>query len=257
MDNTHAAPAGLRGRGSRCSLHAFRHVLRPRAPRTWRAAQHERGNGAFDEASQLVAEERRRLARELHDGVVQGLWVASMEQQRLSAMLRARGDLELCQQSELLVEMIDAASRELRAAIGELRDQKVDGRPLVDVLTHGLEELARTSGCRTELQDDGSLGELDATASRELARIGGEALTNIRKHAEASTVRVVAVRAEDGTRMSIIDDGRGFVPGQRSGLGIVGMRERARRIGGRLRVESSPGGGSRVTVVLPRDSAGT
>ena len=93
------------------------------------------------------------------------------------------------------------------------------------------------------------------TASQQiaLARVAREALTNVRDHAEATAVTLAATATHEGVSLVVVDDGKGFDPARDDdGLGLAGMHDRVRLLGGRLVVESRPGGPTRVAATLPR-----
>ena len=202
--------------------------------------------------------ERRRLAGEIHDGISQrlvSLWY------HLLAAEDARTDPEtLNRELGMAKELATAALTEARAAISGLRPFVLDDLGLGP----GLESLARSvSGLDVEV--DVEPVTLPGHAEAALYRIAQEALQNVVRHAEASTV-TVQLRDDDGlVRLVIADDGRGFDPDPVAspdggddparGYGLVGMRERAELIGATLTVASRPGRGTRVEVAVP--GAGT
>jgi signal transduction histidine kinase len=186
-------------------------------------------------ARAAVAEERRRVARELHDGLAQELaYIRSRA---------ARGDPEL---GAAAARALD----ESRRAITVLTRPEVD--PLHAAVAQTAEELALRLGFTVRL-DVSDKPRLEPAAQEEVLRILREALTNAARHGRA---RVVTVTLENGRarRLRIEDDGVGFdpaAPGREGGFGLVSMRERASALGGELRVRSGPGAGTTVEVYLP------
>lgn len=189
--------------------------------------------------------ERRRLAREIHDGVAQDLAFIVQQADALSTRNGAPG---------ALADIATAARRALdesRGAIAALV------RPTDEPLEQALARVAQEAGGRwdTQVQSRAVPGlELAAPAREALLRIVGEAVTNAARHGRAEHISVeLSERPE--LQVRITDDGAGFDPAslqQLSGRhGIVGMRERAEQIGGRLDVRSQPGEGTEVVVVLP------
>ena len=124
--------------------------------------------------------------------------------------------------------------------------------PLLDLLRTQVEDFADRFALRAELvNEDGVDPEIGSRAQAELIRIVQEALTNVRKHADATVVRVI-VRTDDQLHITIADNGRGFRPETvPPGFGLESMRQRAAVIGARLSVTSAPQDGSRVELVMP------
>jgi signal transduction histidine kinase len=198
-------------------------------------------------------EERRRLRRDLHDGL--GAQLAGLTVQ--AGVLRGlvRRDPEA---AELLV---DELRGELRTAIADIRRLVYGLRPpaLDDLgLAGALERLAERSaseGPRVTVDvrtDDGADGALAAAVEVAAFRIVQEALTNVVRHASARTCDVRVVVGIDDVAVEVTDDGRGLPAELRAGVGLHSMRERAAEMGGECRIESPPGGGTRVLARLPR-----
>ena len=197
--------------------------------------------------------ERRRLARDLHDGPVQGLYRIGHD---LDALERVAGPSAPSIQDTRA--RLGEISGELREMLGQLRPTLALHLPLPDALDALVARFERRHGVAAETAYPAD-GEDAADASRlVLFRIAQEALENVARHAEATTVWVRVDRAEGGLRLRIEDDGRGFdVPerlvafAREAHYGLVGMAERAESVGGRLRVTGRPGGGTRVEAVVP------
>ncbi len=194
-------------------------------------------------------EERRRVARDLHDVVLQDL-SGALQSLRLTH-LRAKGsgpDLDLGEE----LEALGRATSGLRSAMYDLRNEKE--RPFVKSV-ESLVELNRqlTPGRKTALEaEEGLSEEVSREASVELLRVLQEALVNVRRHSGAENVEV-RLRAEDGALVAeVIDDGKGFdAASTRAGVGLSAMRERVEGLGGAFEVESQPGGGTNVRVTVP------
>jgi two-component system sensor histidine kinase UhpB len=208
--------------------------------------EHERAatSGAVLRAQE---EERARIARDLHDEVNQAL---------TGVLLRLRAiepDAPDALQAELR-EIQTAASQamsELLSLARELRPAALDDHGLEAALRTRVDEFARQTGTATTLSVADDLGELGAPEQLVVYRVVQESLSNIASHAEASGVRVELERDAGGPVVRVADDGRGFVgPGRDGGLGLTGMRERARLAGGRLEVRSVPGEGTTVELRL-------
>jgi signal transduction histidine kinase len=206
------------------------------------------------ESERAALEERSRLAREIHDGLAQHLWFAKLKLERLNTSIPEADQALAAEVSQAL----DAAIVEARQALVTMRTSLDRDMPLSDMLARTLDEFGRASGIRVEFTPSpGVPAGLPARPQVELLRIVQEALSNVRKHADATVVRA---RAEvDGRELvvSIADNGRGFAldqpPGE--GLGLRGMEERARLIGGELRVTSEIAGGTTIEVRVPLHTA--
>ena len=198
----------------------------------------------FERSRELtVVEERNRLARDLHDSVVQTLFGLSL------AVEAARNGAP--EQIDHVGELTKRAIAELRSIVFELRPADLAAEGLVPTLVKHTEVLQRVFGQDIDVQ---VLSErpLDAPVELELFRIVQEALSNALKHAHASKVRVVVDLDAVPARVEIVDDGLGFdpdaVPLRARHLGLLSMEERAATIGGTLRIDSAPGRGTHVIV---------
>ena len=215
-----------------------------------------------EEARRLsIVEERTALAHELHDSLAQTLAGLRFQVRMLDDTLRQESASAAAMEDLLKIRNgLDEAHNELRELLYSFR-APVDQRGLLSALAKLTERLGEETGIHVFLQTDCRALTLNASEEMQMLRIVQEALTNIRKHARANTVRVLLTCRGDGAYVLLVeDDGVGFDttpegrPGEHIGLSI--MEERARRLGGRLRVESEPGEGSRVEMVYrPRDTS--
>ena len=145
-----------------------------------------------------------------------------------------------------------ATSTALRALISELRPAALDELGLQPALESLVNRIAAVEGLETTLQVELGNARLDPDLETTVYRLVQEALSNVAKHAEATSVAVTVERVEYAVHVRVEDDGRGFDPGAATdGFGLVGMRERAALAGGELTLEPAPGGGSVVRAVLP------
>lgn len=211
--------------------------------------------------------ERRRIARELHDGVVQTLTalVADLEYFRTRALPAdgATGS-QVAQRVEVWQSLARDGLDSMRQALGGLRsasDESFSTLHLSPNLPREIEALlARMQGYRVEFEcDDWSL-VLPGEYVSQLVSIVREALTNISKHANASRITVALLCFEESLFVSIADDGVGMTaPLSRYGngyhLGLVGMRERVALLGGRMTLESTPGSGTRIDIDIPWEAS--
>ncbi|MFF8847486.1 GAF domain-containing sensor histidine kinase [Streptomyces sp. NPDC015127] len=200
-----------------------------------------------------IAEERSRLAHELHDAVSQKLFSLRLTAQAAAALVdrdpgRAKGELQ--QVAELAAEAAD----ELRAAVVELRPAALDEDGLVNTLRTQIQVLDRAHTAKVTFDTCG-IKALPAAQEEALLRVAQEALHNALRHSGADRVDVVLVRRGQGALLSVTDDGMGFEPRtvRRAGrhLGLVSMRDRASGVGGTLSVESAPGKGTTVEMEVP------
>ncbi|MEV1004426.1 sensor histidine kinase [Nonomuraea sp. NPDC050202] len=193
-------------------------------------------------------EERRRLRRDLHDGLGQTLSAMAM------TINMAR--LSLKNSPEAADELLRELHAGMSAVTGDIRELVYGLRPpaLDDLgLARAVRDLAGQSspGTEIEVEVEGDLADLPAAVEVAVYRIVQEALTNIRRHAEASRGRIVLQREEPMLRVLIADDGKGLPASHRAGVGLGSMRERAAELGGICVVTGEPGAGTRVEVMLP------
>jgi signal transduction histidine kinase len=194
--------------------------------------------------------ERRRLARELHDETGQALTSILLG---LKAVEESKDAEALEEASRNLRELVVATLQDVRRLAVELRPKALDDFGLVPALERLVQTF--TEGTGIEVQLESRLGEerLPGEIETTLYRLIQEALTNVVKHAHARTVSILLVRRGGKVTGIVEDDGRGFDPAEAraDGLGLVGMRERAGLVGGRLTVEASAGAGTTIAVEVP------
>ncbi|MBO4259246.1 GAF domain-containing sensor histidine kinase [Streptomyces griseorubiginosus] len=200
-----------------------------------------------------IAEERSRLAHELHDAVSQKLFSLRLTAQAAAALVdrdpaRAKGELQ--QVAALAAEAAD----ELRAAVVELRPAGLDEDGLVATLRTHVQVLDRAHTARVTFDSQG-VRALPSAQEEAVLRVAQEALHNALRHSAAQHVRVTLARHGTGTLLRVTDDGTGFDPKavRRAGrhLGLVSMRDRASGVGGTLTVESAPGKGTTIEMEVP------
>lgn len=198
------------------------------------------------------AEERTRLAREIHDTLAQGLTAIALNIE--SAMHRL--DKNPDQARERLEQALATARENLeeaRRSVLDLRSAaRLEGKPLAEALAGLGRSFTSDTGIPVTVQTKGVDGLALRTES-ELYRIAQEALTNVRKHARAHRVQIGLRRRGPRLTLSVTDDGVGF-SGRASPTdshGLIGMRERAKLLGGRLQVSSRPGEGTRIVARVP------
>jgi signal transduction histidine kinase len=197
--------------------------------------------------------ERRRIARDLHDGVLQDLSYTA------AAIGLIMLEVEGTRLEEELQSTIDAVRRSaqgLRDAVNDLRLEEERDRPFPELVESLVRRnRARTPGCEITLEvEEGFPSRPLGETGTELLRILQEAITNARRHSGAQRVSVTLKVEGRDLVAEVSDDGRGFGPQPTPGVGLSSMRERAAIIGGELEIESEPGQGTsvRLRVLLPR-----
>jgi signal transduction histidine kinase len=213
------------------------------------AIENARLHGRARHAAML--EERQRLARELHDSVTQGLYGVALYTAAARHAL-SDGDLESVRGNlRDIAETTQEAVGEMRQLLVELRPQILDEHGLATALWSRLEAVHTHAGIAVEF-DCADDVRLASEAEQELYRVAQEALNNVLKHSRATRVRVAVTQADGRVAMEIADDGVGFEPEiHMGGFGVSGMRERVVRLGGSLRVDSTPGEGTFVRIEVP------
>ncbi|REK22964.1 MAG: PAS domain S-box protein [Planctomycetota bacterium] len=204
-------------------------------------------------------QERRLIAYEIHDGLIQDVVGAQMMIERVHEKevpadgngQHGEGD-ERADQLEAARGLLAGAIDEGRRLISQLRPLILDEQGVIESISYLVEE-GRKEGFNVEFEHRTEFDRLPALLEGTIYRIVQEALTNVRRHSHATNVQVRLTQHDDRLRLEIIDDGRGFdraaVPTDR--FGIRGIRERARLFGGTGAVESTPGQGTHVWVELP------
>ena len=190
-----------------------------------------------------VIDERRRIARDLHDGLAQELAYIRMETRRMEARQSGGHAADVALAAE-------RALTEVRHAIAGLRH--ADDDLFATELSHLAEHLAARAGARLRLDVDARI-EVQASQRDQLLRIVREAVSNGVRHGGATEVSL-ELSSDEGLRMAVRDNGKGFKPGsarRRGSFGLTTMRERAQALGGDLTVQSAPGEGTLVEVVVP------
>ncbi|MEU0383731.1 sensor histidine kinase [Streptomyces chartreusis] len=211
----------------------------------------EQAQAELSEAHQRqgAADERERMAREIHDTLAQGFASIIV----LAEAARAGLDREPARSAQQL-RSIESTARENLAEARELvgsprRPGQAAAGSVAQTLRRTLDRFAEDTGLTIEAD----LADLECDQQTRIAllRCTQESLANVRKHARASTVGVVLAPQPYGVELEITDDGTGFVVESSSGFGLDGMRKRLAELGGRLTVTSSVGDGTRVLALIP------
>ncbi|MEA2351588.1 MAG: two-component system, NarL family, sensor histidine kinase UhpB [Thermoleophilaceae bacterium] len=193
-------------------------------------------------------EERRRLARDLHDEVNQSLTAILL---RLEALNQSAGpDVE--DEIGEVKRLVNQAMDELLKLARQLRPSALDDHGLTSAIVGQVRRFSSQTGIKADVTTSGEATELESDQEIAAYRFAQEALSNIAQHADASRVEVDLSVNGHGLELRIEDDGRGFDPaGDHGGIGLSGMHERARLVGARLEVASRPGHGTALTLQVP------
>jgi signal transduction histidine kinase len=200
-------------------------------------------------------DERKRLARELHDETSQTLSALAMKiETALAAWPAAASRDRLAEAKQLTVRTLE----ELHRLIFDLRPSVLDDLGLVSAIRWYAERHLEPKGITVRCEFSGFGSRLMPELETALFRVTQEAITNIAKHSGAETVLIQCLQRDDRITIEIEDDGAGFVPAnlpppsaRERGLGLMGMRERVELFGGTLELDSAPGSGTRIAVSVP------
>jgi two-component system sensor histidine kinase UhpB len=199
-------------------------------------------------------EERMRLSHELHDGVGQALGASAIALARVNAALE-RSDLgEAEKASADANQRLEQGLEELRRVARALRPTALDDLGLAPAIAAYARQLSKAAGFELGLELD-ELPRLPNSIELCCYRLAQEALTNAARHAQAHRVRVSLHQRDQRLTLRVEDDGRGFSPSGRIGLGLVGARERIAALSGSLELISAPGSGTRLTASLPLEAS--
>jgi PAS domain S-box-containing protein len=194
-------------------------------------------------------DERRRLARELHDDLTQRLARLAIDAGRL-----VQGDSGNRNVLAAMRDDLVRLSEDVHALSYRLHPSVLDDLGLVEALKAECDRVARHGALRVDVDASGVPEALPAEASLCLFRVAQEALRNATRHAQASAVTVLLSPSGKGLQLAVSDNGRGFEPGRarrRASLGLASMRERVRLLDGELDIESTPGRGTTVVARVP------
>ena len=209
----------------------------------------------FERSSELGAvEERNRLAREIHDTLAQGLAAISLQIETAEAHLEENADLDQVRQTiHKALTLTQDSLEEARRSVLDLPSAPLEGRTLAQALTTLTCVLSEREGLEIGFESVGGSRPLSPRIEVGLYRMAQEALTNVVGHSEASRVLVRLVTTPQEIELSLEDDGKGFEPSgvPKERYGLVGINERARLLGGSMRLETSVGAGTRIEIRVP------
>lgn len=196
-----------------------------------------------------IVEDRDRIARDLHDSVIQDLFAVGLSLQGLSSRLTIESNSAVL---DTAVDQLHSVVETLRKYIYELRAADHYREGLSGMLTDLVERMGNAYPTRVSLDLEGELDTVEIRVAEELLKLITEAVSNALRHSRAEEVTVRAVRNAESLTISIEDDGAGFnLQGVDRGMGLINMRERVRRLGGEFHIEAVPDQGTVVSIRLP------
>lgn len=205
--------------------------------------------------NEAVSEERNRMARDLHDTLEQQLAGVSLQLDDIQETVREdpRAAVDAL---DLARRMLEFTRTEARRSVWDLRSQVLELHGLETAIRAMAESVAHPSGPAIQVNVTGEPRNLPAADAYNLLRMCQESLANALKHAHAARINITIEYLPDEVRLSVSDDGQGFAPGMldhsaNPHFGVLGMRERARKIGASLKIDGNPGTGCTVSIVLP------
>ncbi|GAA4235062.1 hypothetical protein GCM10022254_41460 [Actinomadura meridiana] len=196
-----------------------------------------------------IAEERRRLRRDLHDGLGPSLAAAALKIEAARNLARRDGAAADATLDSVRTDL-SAVLSDVRRLVHDLRPPSLDQFGLTGAVEQLMERFQGRT-LRVRLHCAGELTTLPAAAEEAAYRIVAEALANVSRHAEATHCDVQLTASEDTLEVEVTDNGHGVPPDALIGVGLIGMRERAEELGGHCTVSARPSGGTRVHAVLP------
>jgi ligand-binding sensor domain-containing protein/signal transduction histidine kinase len=207
----------------------------------------------------LVLAERNRIAREMHDALDQGFAAITLQLNLAARIAEHKGEspAALKQRLELAARLLEYTRSESKRSISDLRSQALEKGNLVDALNHVAQQFTQAGDdMKIGVSVEGDARRLPGAVENNLLRICQEALANAVRHGQAREIAIKLAFAARSVALLVKDAGLGFDPGsvvsERDGhFGLMGIRERAQRLGGRLRLESAPGRGTEVLVEIP------
>lgn len=207
----------------------------------------------MDATIRLLEEERRRFARDLHDGPAQGLTNISMRLDIIPRLLQTNPEMAVAELNRVNSRVVSVIN-EIRRLIYDLRPVAIDEVGLLSATREMVDSFDRDTKTSFQLEIAADVICNIAPAKQvAIYRLIQEILNNMNKHAEATLISVAFTRAGEDMVITVQDNGKGFDPAviPEGHYGMLGMRERAEFLGGRLEVNSAPGSGSQFIVFVP------
>jgi signal transduction histidine kinase len=239
------------------------YILRLERQAAFRYTELAHSRGELQELSTRLVDaqetERRSISHELHDEVGQALGLLLLDAGRLSKQL-AGGDDKSQEIVQRIKTLAERTLHEVRNIALLLRPSMLDDLGLVAAVEWYAREMSRRGEIEVEVRPENVTEDLADELKLCVYRVVQEALANAQRHAHAKHVEVALVQADRAIRVKIADDGVGFDTKRTRGMGLLGMEERVKRLGGRIMVQSQPGAGTKIEVELPltgKDAPGT
>ena len=206
---------------------------------------------------EAIIDERRRIARELHDGVAQSLGYLNLKIRQVSDFVSSQNTVKALTELNEIRKVVQDTYEDIRESIDQL-SAEMRNLPMIPAMANYIREFGNNNGLKVRFDYNRPFPELSPVAELQLYRIAQEALTNVRRHAQATEVEVKLENSKGAVEMLVKDNGRGFVlddleekPPGYHGLNIV--KERAEMLGGTLDISTAPGEGTALMVSLPLD----
>ena len=204
---------------------------------------------------EAIIEERRRIAREIHDGVAQSLSYLNLKTKAVSDLVASQNMVQALTEISDIRKVVQDTYEDIRESIDQL-SAEVRTLPMIPTLANYVREFGNNNGIKVRFEVAKGLPQLSPVAELQLLRIAQEALTNVRRHALASEVGVKLEKTNQTVEMVVKDNGRGFVlddleksPPGYHGLNII--KERAEGLGGSVDISTAPGEGTEIRISLP------
>ncbi len=204
---------------------------------------------------EAIIEERRRIARELHDGVAQSLSYLNMKTKLVNDSVSSQNTVQALTELSDIREVVQNTYEDIRESIDQLSTE-IKSLSIIPALSNYTKEFGDNNGIKVQFNVPKAFPRLSPVAELQLLRITQEALTNVRRHAMATEVGVKLKRTSDAVEMIVKDNGQGFdlsdlekAPPGYHGLNII--KERAEGLGGSLNISTAPGGGTELMVSFP------
>ena len=206
---------------------------------------------------EAIIDERRRIARELHDGVAQSLGYLNLKTRQVSDYVSSQNTVKALTELNDIRKVVQDTYEDIRESIDQL-SAEMRNLPMIPAMANYIREFANNNGLKVRFDYPRPFPELSPVAELQLFRIVQEAMTNVRRHAQATEVEVTLENTKGAVEMLVRDNGQGFIlddleekPPGYHGLNIV--KERAEMLGGTLNISTAPGEGTALMVSLPLD----
>jgi signal transduction histidine kinase len=204
---------------------------------------------------EAIIEERRRIAREIHDGVAQSLGYLNLKTKTASDLVSENNTVRALTEMNEIRKVVQDTYEDIRESIDQLSTE-IRNLPMIPTMANYIQEFGNNNGIKVEFSYPRPFPELSPVAELQLLRITQETLTNVRRHAQASETEIRLENSGDSVELIVKDDGQGFTlsdleesPPGYHGLNII--KERAESLGGYVNISTAPGEGTAIMVSLP------